>query len=150
MARAEDKKAKKERKKGSKAAGVGIIAALLLLGGGLGYSQFGSGNGGGADTSDKSANVQNETQGQSQDTAVTPADQGQSEVPQTIVVKITENSVTINGNAVADKEALKGYITEYNADSRSFVLEDENSILDAYNWVTEAFSELEVELSVKQ
>ncbi|MBR4726171.1 MAG: hypothetical protein K6G45_10275 [Lachnospiraceae bacterium] len=150
MAKAENRKERKQKKGGSKAAGVGIIAALLLLGGGLGYSQFGSGSGGGADTTgpDKSATVQSEGQGQS--TAVTPADQGQSEVPQTIVVKISENEVTINGEAVTDKETLKTYINKYNADSRSFVLEDDKSIKEAYDWVTEAFSELEVQLTVKQ
>ena len=62
MAKAENRKERKQKKGGSKAAGVGIIAALLLLGGGLGYSQFGSGSGGGADTTgpDKSATVQSE------------------------------------------------------------------------------------------
>ena len=104
MAKAENRKERKQKKGGSKAAGVGIIAALLLLG----------------------------------------------EVPQTIVVKISENEVTINGEAVTDKETLKTYINKYNADSRSFVLEDDKSIKEAYDWVTEAFSELEVQLTVKQ
>ena len=148
----EAKKQEKKEKKGGKAAGIGIIAALLLLGGGLGYSTFGTGNGGGADTSGPKTEA---TQQQSADRN-TPdadnsaaADQGQAEIPQTIVVKIVESNVTINGETAADKEALKNYINLYNSDTRTFVLEEENSIKEQHDWVIEAFNELGVKLTTK-
>ena len=43
-------------------------------------------------------------------------------------------------------QELKKYVEEYNSDSRTFTLEEEESILDTYNWVKEVFDELDIQL----
>ena len=149
MARNNNGDRKKEKSgNGGKAAGVGIIAALLLLGGGYGYSTLGPGFGSGAGDAQKNdtyvtAPASQETQKDDN------AGSSKGEIPETIIVSITEDSVTINGNTVADKETLKNYIREYNSDTRKFVLKEDKSILAAHDWVLQAFSELEVTLSTE-
>jgi hypothetical protein len=69
-----------------------------------------------------------------------------SEIPDNIIVSIKKDVVTINGHQVADRDELKKYVEEYNSDSRTFTLEEEESILDTYNWVKEVFDELDIQL----
>ena len=144
---AKEGKVKKE-KRGGKAAGIGIIAALLLLGGGLGYSTFGTGSGGGTDTTgpDQNSTVQAQAD---RSAASNGSDEAQAAVPQTVIVNITEHDVTINGNPVADKAALQDYIKQYNSDSRLFVLEEQEAYKKEYDWVNAAFDELGVKLDTK-
>ena len=61
-------------------------------------------------------------------------------------VSIKKDVVTINGHQVADSEELRKYVEEYNSDSRTFTLEEEESILDTYNWVKAVFDELDIQL----
>ena len=37
-------------------------------------------------------------------------------------------------------------MSRYNSDSRTFTLEEEESILDTYNWVKAVFDELDIQL----
>ena len=146
MAKAGKKnKGEKEDRNGGRMAGVGIIAALLLLGGGLGYSALGLGDGSGE--GQKQQTVATSAPEQDTDRSASSG-QEDKEIPETIVVKISEKTVTINDNPVSDKEELKKYILEYNSDTRKFVLDDKNSILAEYKWVNEAFSELGITLGV--
>ena len=126
-------------------AGAAILALLALLGGGgIG---FGLGNG----------LLPGSGSGQAQQTAQQDAAEAQEKepeaqtdeegaVPDTIVVSISQDAVTINGNAVANAEELRAYIEEYNADGRTFRLEETQSILETYEWVTDTFTELGVAL----
>ncbi len=126
-------------------AGAAILALLALLGGGgIG---FGLGNG----------LLPGSGSGQAQQTAQQDAAEAQEKepeaqtdeegaVPDTIVVSISQDAVTINGNAVANAEELRAYIEEYNADGRTFRLEEKQSILETYEWVTDTFTELGVAL----
>ena len=75
-----------------------------------------------------------------------PASEAPEVIPDEIVVRIEENTVTINGHPVADKEELKKYVEEYNTDFRTFTLEEDYSILETYNWVKEVFDELDIHL----
>ena len=145
MADSASKKTKdeKDKKGGGRVAGVGIIAALLLLGGGFGYSQLGLGESG---SDGKQQPAITATEQQETDKNNVSGDTQEKEIPETIIVRISENNVTINDNPVADKDALMKYIREYNSDNRKFVLDDKNSILAEYKWVNEAFSELGITL----
>ena len=68
------------------------------------------------------------------------------EIPDTIEVVIEGETVTINGNAAKDAEELKGYVEEYNSDTRKFVLTEKEAILETYNWVKGVFDEMGVTL----
>ena len=50
---------------------------------------------------------------------------------------------------IADSEELKAYIEEINTDSKEYVLKDENSILDTYEWVTNVFDDLKIKLVIE-
>lgn len=133
---------------GRTAATAGIIA-LLLLGGG-GYFGLGPGQGMLPGNGDSVQQEQSESQGEAKEAAAqTEQDQKEeavSEIPDNIIVTIKKDVVTINGHEVADSEELKKYVEEYNSDSRTFTLEEEESILDTYNWVKEVFDELDIQL----
>ena len=133
---------------GRTAATAGIIA-LLLLGGG-GYFGLGPGQGMLPGNGDSVQQEQSESQGEAKEAAAqTEQDQKEeavSEIPDNIIVTIKKDVVTINGHEVADSEELKKYVEEYNSDSRTFILEEEESILDTYNWVKEVFDELDIQL----
>ena len=47
-----------------------------------------------------------------------------------------------NGDSVQQEQSVE----EYNSDSRTFTLEEEESILDTYNWVKAVFDELDIQL----
>ena len=139
---------------GRTAATAGIIALLLLLGGG-GYFGLGPGQGMLPGNGDSAAQEQSEGQGGAQEAAVqTEQDEKEeavSGIPDNIVVTIKKDAVTINGHQVADSEELRKYVEEYNSDSRTFTLEtftleEEESILDTYNWVKAVFDELDIQL----
>ena len=121
---------------GRTAATAGIIALLLLLGGG-GYFGLGPGQGMLPGNGDSVQQEQSESQGEAKEAAA-QTEQDQKEVKKDVV--------TINGHEVADSEELKKYVEEYNSDSRTFILEEEESILDTYNWVKAVFDELDIQL----
>ena len=142
-------------KGGRTAATAGIIALLLMLGGG---SYFGLGLGNGQDTGSGGGteNVQQEAQQETADAAdkaesdvaaeAEAADSQKEAMPDVIVVTIKEDKVTINGHEVADQAELKQYVEDYNSDTRTFTLEEEQSILETYNWVKAVFDELDIQL----
>ncbi|MDO5455395.1 MAG: hypothetical protein Q4F25_00605 [Eubacteriales bacterium] len=150
---------------------LGVAALiLLLLGGGAGIGLGsgllpGQGNGllpgqssqntqeGAEQAAEESAQTDGETQEADNEkpaetTQETEAagDMQEEAVPDVIVVRIQENTVTINGHEVRDKEELRQYVEKYNSDARSFTLEEEKSILETYNWVKEVFDDLDVQL----
>ena len=134
---------------GRTAATAGIIALLLLLGGG-GYFGLGPGQGMLPGNGDSAAQEQSEGQGEAQQvseqTEQDEKEETASEIPDNIIVSIKKDVVTINGHQVADSEELRKYVEEYNSDSRTFTLEEEESILDTYNWVKAVFDELDIQL----
>jgi len=142
---------------GKTAATAGIVALLLLLGGG-GFFGLGPGQGmlpGNGDSvqqeqSEGQADAKDEAQGEAQEAARETAQEQKEdageEIPDNIIVTIKKDKVTINGHEVADQEELRKYVEEYNSDSRTFTLEEEESILDTYNWVKAVFDELDIQL----
>ena len=108
------------------------IAALLYFGPGQGWFP-GSGTGGG----------EGETTAQS---ASSVAASVEAEIPDTILIGIEENTVTINGIEVENAEELKALVEEYNSDSRTFQLEENHSIKESYDWVKGVFEELGITL----
>ena len=121
---------------GRTAATAGIIALLLLLGGG-GYFGLGPGQGMLPGNGDSVQQEQSEGQGDAQQvseqTEQDKKEETASEIPDNIIVSIKKDVVTINGHQV-------------NSDSRTFTLEEEESILDTYNWVKAVFDELDIQL----
>lgn len=67
-------------------------------------------------------------------------------IPSVIIVSIKEDEVTINGHLVNNAQELRKYVEEYNTDYRTFELEEEHSLLEAYNWVKEVFDSLDIQL----
>ena len=134
---------------GRTAATAGIIALLLILGGG-GYFGLGPGQGllpgNGDSVQQEQSGGQGEAKEAAEQTEQTEKEEAQSEIPDNIVVSIKKDVVTINGHQVADSEELRKYVEEYNSDSRTFTLEEEESILDTYNWVKAVFDELDIQL----
>ncbi|MBR5970254.1 MAG: hypothetical protein IK016_07905 [Lachnospiraceae bacterium] len=108
------------------------IAALLYFGPGQGWFP-GSGTGSG----------EGETTAQ---TASSIAASVEAEIPDTILIGIEENTVTINGIEVENAEELKALVEEYNSDSRTFQLEENHSIKESYDWVKGVFEELGITL----
>ena len=105
---------------------IGILALLLLLGGG-GYFGLGPGKGLLPGNGNSTETAQEESASETQEAA-------------------EEDKVTINGHEVANQEELRKYVEEYNSDTRTFVLEEEQSILETYNWVKAVFDELDIQL----
>lgn len=61
-----------------------------------------------------------------------------------IVVKITEDKVTIQDKDVTNKEELRKYIEDINNDEKTYKVVLHNAILASYNWVKETFDELHI------
>ena len=140
---------------GRKAATAGIIALLLMLGGG-GYFGLGLGNGQDTGSGSGAESVQQEAVQETTDTAGKAESDGAADaaaedsekevIPDVIVVTIKEDKVTINGHEVADQAELRQYVEDYNSDTRTFTLQEEQSILETYNWVKAVFDELDIQL----
>ena len=130
---------------------IGILALLLLLGGG-GYFGLGPGKGLLPGNGNSTETAQEESASETQEAADPEKDTEKAEdprneeIPDVIVVRIKEDKVTINGHEVANQEELRKYVEEYNSDTRTFVLEEEQSILETYNWVKAVFDELDIQL----
>ena len=108
------------------------IAAFLYFGPGQGWLP-GSGTGSG----------EGETSAQPASSVMASVE---AELPDTILIGIEENTVTINGTEVENAEELKALVEEYNSDSRTFQLEEKHSIKEAYDWVKAVFEELGITL----
>ena len=127
-----------------------IILIMFFRGKGLG-----NGSGSGGDSKDLlSVGKDTETGEKSKADQKEGEDESEEEredlsVPDEIIVRIVEDQVTINEIPVNDSDELKQKINEYNRDGRTFKLEEERSILATYEWVTEAFDDLEIFLKNK-
>ena len=134
---------------GKSVAAAGIIALILMLGGG-GYFGLGAGKGQDAGTGGGTETAQQEEAKEPSAEAL-PEPQEEAEeqaekVPDVIVVTIKEDKVTINGHDVADQSELRQYVEEYNSDARTFTREEEQSMLETYNWVKAVFDDLDLQL----
>ena len=130
--------------------GGGVTAAAVVLALGIFFFFFlglfpGNGNGTGVlpgDGKQEETNIE--------DTQVSEEQRKEAEtneeIPASIVVSIKEDQVTINGHIVENEDELRQYVEEYNSDTRTFVLEEDQSILETYNWVKSTFVTLDIEL----
>lgn len=130
--------------------GGGVTAAAVVLALGIFFSRGiglfpGNGNGTGVlpgDGKQEETNIE--------DTQVSEEQRKEAEtneeIPASIVVSIKEDQVTINGHIVENEDELRQYVEEYNSDTRTFVLEEDQSILETYNWVKSTFVTLDIEL----
>lgn len=143
-----------DKRKGSGAApAAAILVALgVLVFGGRGFLP---GNGFGllpGDSNRGKSNIE-ETQTDNDDVVEdeagkeeTEKDENEEDIPATIIVSIKEDQVTINGHPVKNENELRQYIEDYNSDTRTFILEEDQSILETYNWVKGTFTALDIEL----
>ena len=116
-----------EKKKGNGGKYAAAAALLLLLGGGgygIGTGAWGIGDG----------------------SQVAPGQGSAQEDTNTVVIKIEENKVTVNGKECKDAAELKTYLEQIYTDDKLFVLEDEKAILASYEWVEETCKELGIDL----
>lgn len=67
-----------------------------------------------------------------------------------IIVRIDGETVSVDGTVVADAEALKQAVLDLYTDGTVFQLEDHDSILATYDWVTQAFQEMSIPLAEEQ
>ena len=67
-----------------------------------------------------------------------------------IIVRIDGETVSVDGKVVADAEALKQAVLDLYTDGTVFRLEDHDSILATYDWVTQAFKDMSITLVVEQ
>lgn len=118
-----------------------VLVILFLLSQGLGFGLGGSGFGKseGKDSEEKT------TQAASTEEPKTDIDE-EEVLSKIVTVTIKENQVYVGSKAIADKEELKAYIEEINNDERQFKLKEENSIQATYEWVTDTFEELKIQL----
>ena len=113
-----------------------LILLVLYLWKGPG---FGTGSGGTA-----SQPPENNTTSPSATETEPAADQdGGAKV---IIVRIDGEIVSVDGTVVADAEALKQAVLDLSTDDTVFRLEDHDSILATYDWVTQAFQEMSIPL----
>ncbi|MCR5794338.1 MAG: hypothetical protein K6G61_03165 [Solobacterium sp.] len=113
---------------------VGIAAVLIaLLGGGYGYGTGMFGTGDGVMPGSSQAEVE-------------PQEGQTEEIPDTIIIRIEEDEVTVNGTVCKDAAELKAYLEKVLTDDRIFVLEDEKAILASYEWVEDTCKELGIDL----
>ena len=73
-------------------------------------------------------------------------DESSKELPDKITITIKEDKVYVEDVQIADAEKLKNLIEDINTDNKEYVLKDENSIYDTYEWVTNVFKELKIKL----
>lgn len=124
-----------------------ILVLALLLGKGLG---LGKGNGSGDGDSKATSQTAVEDSVEADETDETnQVDASSKELPNKITVAIKEDMVYVEDKQIADAEELKSYIEEINTDSKEYILRDENSLLDTYEWVTNVFDELKIKLGTE-
>ena len=130
----ERKEVQKKMPKKERGRGGGLMAgllALLLFGGGgyaLGNGLIGTGGGNQTPTS---AEV---------DTG------GKEEVSDTVIIRIEETTVTVNGHECKDEEELRAYLEKIYSDDKIFILEEKNAILGTYEWVDKTCSDMGISL----
>lgn len=98
------------------------------------------------ETPKKAEETAQNTEGQKDKTDMADQADETEKLPKVITVMIQRDKVFVGGKEFTDAEALKQYIEEINSDEREFKLKDENSILATYEWVTEIFKDMQVQL----
>lgn len=142
-----------------------VLFAVIIIAGLLFIFVFkgcqGSGDGAGSDHPTESINTDQQevssvspspsiSLDESDDDLSQSTDAGQT-APDTansneIIVRIEDRQVFVNGKECKDAEELKNYIEEISDDEKIFKLEEEHAILATYEWVTEVFHELGIDL----
>ena len=122
------------------AAIVVLILAYVL------FKLFKFGGGGGDNKKPTSqTSVENSIDAHESDETI-QADASSKELPDKITITIKEDKVYVEDVQIADAEKLKNLIEDINTDNKEYVLKDENSIYDTYEWVTNVFKELKIKL----
>ena len=116
-----------------------ILVIFLLLGVGFGFGfgngLFGPGSGSGTNGT-----------GEGGEASQQGSESGGEVIGDTVIIKIEETKVTVNGVECKDKEELKAYLEKIYTDDKIFVLEENNAILGTYEWVEEACKEVGISL----
>lgn len=127
-----DRAEKPKKRKKKVVGGLGILVLLVILS--LGHFGFGGwGDGKGGDESDDSRQQASEP-----DAEQTDSDE--------VTVIVRESMVLIGDREFSTPEDLKTYLEEIHNDKKVFRLKEENSIQETYEWVVEAFEELQIQL----
>lgn len=127
-----DKAEKPKKRKKKVVGGLGILVLLVILS--LGHFGFGGlGDGKGRDERDDSRQQASEP-----DAEQTDSDE--------VTVIVRESMVLIGDREFSTPEDLKTYLEEIHNDKKVFRLKEENSIQETYEWVVEAFEELQIQL----
>lgn len=138
-----------------------VVAVVSFFFKGFSFGGDGSGNGDGKsaetlnlvddlfepeETPKKTEETTQNTEDQKDKTDMAEQTDETEKLPKVITVTIQNDKVFVGGKEFASAEALKEYIEEINSDEREFKLKDENSILATYEWVTEVFESMKVQL----
>ncbi len=138
-----------------------VVAVISFFFKGFSFGGDGSGNGDGKSAEtlhlvddlfepeeppEESEEAIQNTEGQKDKTDMKDQADETGKLPKVIIVTIQKDKVFVGEKEFADAKALKQYIEEINSDEREFKLKDENSILDTYEWVTEVFEDMKVQL----
>ena len=124
-----------------------ILVLALVFGKGLGLGK-GNGSSDGNSIATSQTTVEESVDADETDETI-QVDASSKELPNKITITIKEDKVYVEDKQIADAEELKSYIEEINTDSKEYILKDENSILDTYEWVTNAFDELKIKLDTE-
>lgn len=124
-----------------------ILVLALVFGKGLGLGK-GNGSSDGNSIATSQTTVEESVDADETDETI-QVDASSKELPNTITITIKEDKVYVEDKQIADAEELKSYIEEINTDNKEYILKDENSILDTYEWVTNAFDELKIKLGTE-
>lgn len=125
--RSSERSPKRGGKGGSVLAG---ILLLSMLGGGIGIginNGFFDGNGQGS--------------GEQSGESSTP-----DQTSDTVIIKIEESTVKVNGHVCNTEQELKDYIQEIHNDDKVWILEDDHAILSTYDMVVKVCKELNIDL----
>lgn len=111
-----------------------VLVIVLIF-----YFSKGFGLGGGrlSESADKQSGQQNSS-----------AEKG--DIPDVIVIKIEEDQVYINGEICNSEEELRSYVEDVNNDTRTFKLEENQSILATHEWVVKVFRDLNINLVTQE
>lgn len=121
-----------------------VLVLALLFGKGIGFGKCNE-SGDGDSTVTAHTTVEENVDANETDETV-QAEESRKELPNKITVTIKEDKVYVEDKQIKGSEELKVYIEEINTDSKEYILKDENSILDTYEWVTNVFDDLKIKL----
>lgn len=119
---------------------IGIILAIVAFIA-LSIQSMFTDNGGNRGIPEASSTTQSQNSSESivQDSSIIEEDSN------TIVVRIEENQVFVDGNLCNDSAELKKYIEQKVTDDTIFELQENRAILATYEWVEDVFQELSID-----